>query len=171
MADYLRDKPDPGAYLQALAQKASSYNGFNLLLGTPTALWYYANRGSAIPLQLPPGLYGLSNHLLDTPWPKVNQGKRDLANWFGEDKREGKEGLFRFLRNDRLAPDDALPVTGVSLEWERLLSPMYIRSPQYGTRVSTVLLMDQRKTFTFEERAYVPEGDPRIISIDSEKKS
>jgi uncharacterized protein with NRDE domain len=168
VAEYLRDSPDPEAYLQALAQKASAYNGFNLLLGTPTALWYFANRGTGTPMQLRPGLYGLSNHLLDTPWPKVSQGKKDLLDWLKQDDKHDREVLFQFMLNDRLAPDAELPATGVSLEWERLLSPMYIRSPQYGTRVSTVLLMDQKKNFTFEERAYVPEGRPHIISIDSD---
>lgn len=163
VADFLRKSPNPHTYLQELQLAGSQYNGFNLLLGTPTSLWYYGNRGGLSPQQLSPGLYGLSNHLLDTNWPKVEKGKHYLNQWIEEGK--ASEELFSFLQDEDLAPDADLPSTGVSLEWERMLSAMYIKSESYGTRVSTMIRQEASGEFVFEERAYVPEGASHRIRV------
>ncbi len=160
VADYLAGTMPPHAYLDAVRQEADRYNGFNLLLGDTKHLFYFGNRATEIrPLE--PGLYGLSNHLLDTPWPKVERGKKALAAALRHDVVD-PETLFAFLTDTEQAPDETLPDTGVGLEWERLLSPIFIKSPAYGTRVSTVVLVDHQGHITFAERAYASgaNGEP-----------
>ena len=162
VADYLTGMMQPRVYLDAVRQEAARYNGFNLLLGDTKDLFYFGNRAADIqPLE--PGLYGLSNHLLDTPWPKVERGKKALAAALRNDVVD-PETLFAFLADTEQAPDETLPDTGVGLEWERLLSPIFIASPAYGTRVSTVVLVDHLGHATFAERAYASgaNGEPPI---------
>ncbi|MEL6588878.1 MAG: NRDE family protein [Bacteroidota bacterium] len=164
VSDYLRDSPDPEAYLKQLEEHADVYNGFNLLLGTPDAVWYFANREAVKPQKLAPGFYGLSNQILDTPWPKV-VGVKDAMETIVPRSGPDKEALFGMLQNREIAPDDALPQTGVSLEWERMLSARFIQSEAYGTRVSTFMRLDQDAQLYVEERAYVPEGAPVYANI------
>lgn len=164
VADYLRESADPEAYLAAIKPRAQAYNGFNLLLGTPQAIWYFSNRDMSPPHRLKPGLYGLSNHVLDTAWPKVQKGKRELSHYLSE-KVADPDKIFSLLGDSAPAPDEELPQTGVGLEWERLLSPLFIESPTYGTRVSTVLERDKNGTVWFEERGWVPSKEIRKITI------
>ncbi|WP_456427448.1 NRDE family protein [Rhodocaloribacter sp.] len=145
----------PAAFLDRLAPEADRYNGFNLLVGAGGALHYYSNRGAR--RALAPGLYGLSNHLLDTPWPKVVRAKTALRTILDEDRIE-PEALFALLADETKAPDDALPDTGVGLEWERLLSSIFIRSPKYGTRASTVILTNHQGKTDVYERTFPPDG-------------
>jgi uncharacterized protein with NRDE domain len=108
---------------------------------------------------LGPGLYGVSNHLLDTPWPKVAEGKKALGNLLLRQRRPAPEDLFALL-SDRTCPkDEELPDTGVGLEWERVLSSRFISSPVYGTRSSTVLLVDAGDRVTFVERTFNSDPD------------
>ncbi|MEZ4774802.1 MAG: NRDE family protein [Bacteroidia bacterium] len=146
-------------YLDHLSTQAEAYNGFNLLTFDSNTLGWYSNRHEN-PEWLDPGVYGLSNHLLNTAWPKVQQGKERLAALISPETEMNPESLFEMLNNDTIAPDDRLPSTGVSLELERMLSAMCIKSPTYGTRVSTVVLIDHSGKVYFEERAHVPEGLP-----------
>ena len=134
---------------------AAAHNGFNLLFGDMESLWCFSNCGEG-EQALAPGLYGLSNHLLDTPWPKVARGKSALA--VALQALPDETALFALLRDDRLAPDEALPRTGVSQEWERLLSAAFVRMPGYGTRSSTVLLLDRRAHLRFVEQSYLADG-------------
>lgn len=159
VTDFLEGSVGAIPYLDHLRSMAEAYNGFNLLTYDGESLGWFSNR-SHNPQPLYPGIYGLSNHLLDTPWPKVQQGKTNLAAQILSDRDINPENLFDLLKNDNLAPDDQLPSTGVSLEWERLLSAMCIKSPEYGTRVSTVVLIDHAGKVYFEERAFVPDGPP-----------
>ncbi len=145
----------PAAFLDRLEPEAHRYNGFNLLVGAGGALHYFSNRGAR--RALTPGLYGLSNHLLDTPWPKVVRAK-DLLRTILEAERIEPEALFALLADETKAPDDALPDTGVGLEWERLLSPIFIRSPKYGTRASTVVLTNRRGGTDVYERTFPVDG-------------
>lgn len=152
--DYLVDGGDPEPYLKKVDERAGLYNGFNLLAGTTDKLMYYSNQVKEI-RRLSPGLYGLSNHLLNTPWPKVEQARIDLQHAVNQqDITENR--LFGILKNDRKAPDDALPETGLSLELERAVSSVFIDTEDYGTRGSTVLLIDKRGHVTFIERHYGP---------------
>ncbi|MEL6672461.1 MAG: NRDE family protein [Bacteroidota bacterium] len=152
--DYLVGYDSPASYFEKIQPHADAYNGFNLLLGDSDALWYYGNKGPD-PRPLEPGIYGLSNHLLDSPWPKVEQGKTDLRNILTQPAWQ-PEDVFSMLGNPALYPDDQLPKTGVPLEWERRLSAAFIRSPQYGTRLSTVLQIDSQGKIDWQERSFQP---------------
>ena len=155
VADYLQNSFDPDKYLLALDRSAEFYNGYNIILGTFDDPWYYSNYQGRI-TRLGSGLYGLSNALLDTPWPKVQHGKSYLSNKLAE-KEIDKEALFDLMLNNTEAPDPQLPDTGVGLEKERALSPLFIEMENYGTRCTTLILVDQYGKVTFEERTKVPE--------------
>lgn len=167
VAQYLRGGYQAGDYLQQLSGTASAYHGFNLLLGDASGVFFFSNRGSQTE-NLAAGIYGLSNHLLDTPWPKVAQGKRAVAA-LADAAAEAGDGyrltadLFSLLQNRAAASDPELPETGVSRDWERLLSPMFISAPGYGTRASTVLLIDRAGGVHFHERGFAPDGTPRQL--------
>jgi hypothetical protein len=107
--------------------------------------------------ELAPGLYGLSNALLDTPWPKVGAGKTALQEALAHLPDE--HGVWALLRDDRPYPDHILPATGVPLEWERLLSAAFIRGTDYGTRSSTVLTVSAGGVVTFDEQSWLPGGE------------
>lgn len=155
--EYLEGGDPPLRYLGRVSHTGAAYNGFNLVAGNLREMAYYSNReGSA--RALGPGVYGLSNHLLDTPWPKVERSKAALFDMLSHDKPGLIEGLFRVLA-DGYRPEDAkLPDTGVGLEWERLLSSAFIKSPAYGTRSSTVFLVDGEGGAHFIERSFGPGG-------------
>ena len=152
--DYLTAQQSPEAYLESI--EPQSFNGYNLLLGNPDELWYSSNRGAEVQ-KLSPGIYGLSNHLLDTPWPKVKKGINYLEDFLSSEELNPQKAM-EFLSDANLAPDEILPQTGVSLEWERLLSAMFIRSPKYGTRASTLILMNYENQVRFYEQGFVPES-------------
>jgi len=113
-------------------------------------------------------LYGLSNHLINTDWPKIVRGKRQLTEILTRQASWGAEELFGLLSDRVVAPDDQLPDTGVELQWERLLSPLFITSPNYGTRSSSILLITNAGEVTFEERTFGP--NPPIGSNGSRRK-
>jgi len=142
-------------YLVEVEAVADRYNGFNLIFGDAQDLWCVSNCGEG-ERRLEPGIYGLSNHLLDTPWPKVVQGKSALGVALQALPKVAP--LLDLLCDERIAPDEALPRTGVSLEWERLLSAAFIRMPGYGTRSSTVLVLDRQHRLRFIEQTYLPDG-------------
>lgn len=152
VSGYLAGTLPPDAYLQEVAAEGHLYRGFNLIAGDPDALGYYSNReGRMRPLE--PGIYGLSNHVLDTPWPKVRTGKDRLAEILSTSDFS-IEALFGLLTDETRAGDDALPDTGVGLEIERMLSSRFIKSETYGTRSSTVLLIDYENRVRFIERTF-----------------
>lgn len=151
VADYLRGDTAPGAYLASLASNAERYNDFCLITGNRQEIWYYASRPNER-RRLEPGIYGLSNHLLDTPWPKIQQGKQRLRTLLGQDPADA--ALFELLRDETGVPDNELPQTGVSLEWERALAPLFVRTPAYGTRCSTLLFMEHQGNTRFLERTF-----------------
>ncbi len=153
----LTSRQSPAAQLAYLTRQGQRYNGFNLLFGSAGGLYAYNNQDHST-LTLSPGLYGLSNHLLETPWPKVCRGKHLLRDYLAATRIPCPEPLFELLA-DRQAPGDAeLPHTGVGLESERLLAPMFIVSPHYGTRSSSVLIVDQGGRLRFAERSYDARG-------------
>ncbi len=156
--DYLKGEMHPEAYLHALEKRAADYNGYNLLLGSGNDLWYYSNKENLI-RKVRPGIHGLSNHLMNTPWPKVEKGKSRLQTVTASEE-VSSDALIALLKDPHVAPDDALPSTGVPLEWERMLSPMFIQAPHYGTRASTVLLIDRAGTVTFVEQTIGQGNDP-----------
>lgn len=151
--DFLMGDKNARQYLAYLLPKASEYNGFNLILGDMRELYWYSNRGQG-PQLLGPGLYGLSNHLLDTPWPKVTKAKREVSKLLASDELPSDEAFFELLMDRVQAEDSLLPNTGVGLEWERILSPIFISSPIYGTRSSTLIFVDAKSNVRFIEKTY-----------------
>jgi uncharacterized protein with NRDE domain len=153
VADFLTGTQSIDRYLDQL--DGTAYNGFNLLLGDGAKLVAYSNV-SGDRHELAPGLYGLSNALLDTPWPKVSSGKTALESAIAA--LPGETVLWTLLRDDRTHPDHALPATGVPLAWERMLSAAFVLSPDYGTRSSTVLTCSTGGVVTFDEQGWLPGG-------------
>lgn len=152
VTDYLLESNSPENYLEQVAKKGKEYNGYNLIVGSAQELWYNSNYKEGVH-QLSPGLHGLSNHLLDSPWPKVERGLEKMRKILvGENVSSDR--LFEVLWDDVIAADDKLPDTGIGLERERALSSMFIKSPGYGTRCSTVVLIDKNNTVQFSERVY-----------------
>ena len=140
VAGYLSGIASPQQFVDDLAPRAEQYNGFNLLVGNREELVWYSN-GSPDDARngrsLPPGVYGLSNGSLDSPWHKVVTAKAQFSSLLCQGAPE--DAYFEMLADTSLAPDCRLPSTGVSLEWERILSAVCIESPRYGTRSSTVV--------------------------------
>jgi uncharacterized protein with NRDE domain len=155
VSEYLKGELNSEEYLQSLRGKVAGYNGYNLVLGDLERLYCYSNRSDEI-VRITPGVHGLSNHLLNTPWPKVVRGKEALARLL-EQEELSREALFAILADRSKAPDEQLPDTGVGLELERLLSSIFITSERYGTRSSTILLVDRQRQAIFVERSF--EGD------------
>jgi uncharacterized protein with NRDE domain len=154
---YLRGSQDPRRYLQSVSRAGSEYGPYSLLVGDGERLYYHSNRGEGI-LELPPGVHGLSNHLLNTPWPKITNGKARVAKLLGAAPAELTAGLFEILLDRTPAPEAELPNTGVGLQRERELSASFIAGDHYGTRASTVLLIDRSNGVLFIERAFGPGG-------------
>lgn len=151
---YLSTNLDPKTYIENLGDIVEKYNGFNLLFGTISSLYYYSNLEKRI-RHVKKGVHGLSNSLLDVPWPKVTRGIKTLANIIKQEDI-AVDDLFAMMA-DREQPDDVdLPRTGVSLEWERLLAPMLVTGKNYGTRASTILLADRNNRVQLWERSFVP---------------
>ncbi len=159
---YLTGSSSAEKYLKRVSARAAEYNGFNLLLGDARDIFVYSNRGKM--QKLTPGIYGLSNRLLDTPWPKVRRGKKLMKAALDKKGAELEEALFALLADRQVPPDDQLPETGVNLEWERMLSPIFITSPVYGTRSSSILLIGRNKRIKFMEKVYNGEKEPWVVS-------
>lgn len=152
--DYLTGREDPASYLAQVDRRADKYDGFNLLTGTMDRLMYYSNKEKSI-RKVPPGVHGLSNHLLDTPWKKVRDAKTGIQEVLDKQTIPVDE-LFEILINDSVAGDEELPKTGLPADLERAVSPIFIKTGQYGTRSSTVLLVDKEGEVIFEERRFKP---------------
>ena len=153
VSDFLLGQLGPEEYIDKLDREAVKYNGFNLIFGDKGQYYWYSNRGDGVQ-SLGPGVFGLSNHLLDTPWPKVVRGKDALTSLLSGQRAPSLEELFHILGDGTVADDASLPHTGVELEWERILSPIFIKSPTYGTRSSTVMLIDANNRVTFVEKTF-----------------
>ena len=159
-ADFLHGNEAPEAYLKSVAPKSGQYGGFSLLIGDIGHLWSYSNRGAGIE-EITPGVHGLSNHLLDTPWPKVTRGRQRVAALLEASEAKLIEGLFDALADRVVAADTELPDTGVGAGRERELSPAFIAGERYGTRASTVLLVSHGGKVTFIERRFDALGAPQ----------
>jgi uncharacterized protein with NRDE domain len=152
VSDFLLSDQSPQSYLQQVESKSHQYNGFNLVVGRGDQLYYHSNYKRGID-KLTPGLHGLSNHLLDTPWPKVERGKEKLKTLLSSDSISSAQ-LFHFLQDDLRALDSQLPETGIGIARERALSSMFIKTDGYGTRCSTVILINHENQVEFTERVY-----------------
>lgn len=154
----LADPATPAEALTAAIADASEHNGFNLVVADGAHAHWGWNRGGA-PRALESGIHGLSNASLDAPWPKVLRTKAAIAAWC-ESGDDDPSALVAVLADRTLAPDEALPSTGVTLEWERLLSAPFIVSERYGTRSSTIVTLDRDGHTRFVERSFDATGEP-----------
>lgn len=152
VSDYLIEPVSASAYINKIAQQGALYNGFNLVVGSPDEFYYYSNHAEGVK-RLTEGFYGISNNLLDTPWPKVTLGKQKIAAILQKQNIDPEE-ILSALNHDSVAQDAELPQTGLSLERERALSAMFIKTENYGSRCSTVILIDKQNNVEFTERTY-----------------
>lgn len=158
VADFLRGRDSASDFAQRLAGDALRYAGFNLLLWDGEALLYLTNEPTFRAESVTPGIHGLSNATLDTPWPKLRRLTADLRDWTSQNRTD-PSSLLTALGNDEIPADSELPDTGVGLHYERFLAPPFIRGGQYGTRASTVV-MAKKNGARFVERRFGPEAAP-----------
>lgn len=159
VADFVAGHARPAAYLARRATHAADYNGFNLLIADDERLGYCTNRGDRRTRWLGPGIYGLSNHLLDTPWPKLASAKAAFAKALAT--LPAPAAFLELLADQEIVPDSHLPETGVPIEWERILSAIFVRSEHYGTRASTLLTRHRDGLTTLLERSF--DADARAL--------
>jgi len=152
IVNYLRRAGSPEEYMNSVVHGSGAYNGFNLLCGNLDDLYYYSNVANK-PIRLEPGVYGLSNSLLDTPWPKTVAAKAFMEAELGHQEPD-PDRLFAGLGHSEIYPDDQLPDTGAGLKMERALSSIFIRMKNYGSRSSTVLMIDKDDCISFFERQF-----------------
>ena len=164
VSSYLNSNESPFIWLEKLKKDADKYNGFNLLTGDKDHLYYYSNHDANNIKQLEPGIYGLSNEFLDSPWPKVKKGKKELKKLISKESLPSNDVFFNILKNTDQPSDKELPNTGVGLDWERILGPMFIQNPIYGTRSSSLIFINKKGQADFIERSYKPGSDDFIIS-------
>lgn len=158
---FLNSNVSAAEFIRSLHPTLSRYGGFNLLLGDTTGVHYCSNR-TPQEARLEPGVYGLSNHLLDTPWPKLVKAKVRLRRLLSDDSALTEDRLAGLLADpSRYASDsDDLPNASVDPDLERALSAAFIQTPEYGTRCTTVLTISRQGEVTFTERSFTPDGQP-----------
>lgn len=177
---FLKSSLPPSHYVENTSKIAQQYNGFNLLVGdlgnqVNPSLYWASNRKfdnnnikkeQAITTEkLTPGIYGLSNAMLDTPWPKVKHRIASFIQVLSMDtgKLNNFENYLSLLNHQEKAPDSDLPNTGVSLEWERTLSAAFIKTENYGTRASSVLRVRKDGVFQFIEKSFDKSGEIGLV--------
>lgn len=171
-------------FAHELSQSGQAYGGFNLLTATLNAagageLTYCHNLTDLLPAEAPPtpqrlvpGIHAVSNSVLDTPWPKLQQARERFANALEHlpDTGQFSQAALALLTDRQRATDAELPRTGVPLEWERILSSIFVHSPNYGTRASTLLWIDRHGQANFREISFGPDGvvtDERQFTLDA----
>lgn len=157
IVNFLNSGTPADRYFNSLQKELNRYNGFNLLFGTRDQIYWLSNVKNKIE-PVKPGIHGLSNKDLDTPWPKVKNGINALSKAVQNDLTSKQ--LFSLLTDSSRPEDSELPDTGVGIEWERHLSPIFIQSPGYGTRSSTIMLIDGAGRLKVTERTFDLPDDP-----------
>lgn len=155
VTEYLLSGDPPERFLASIAARAGAYNGFNLIAGDGATLWYFGSREGVL-RAVEPGVHGLSNHLLDEPWPKVRRGRAVMEEALRD--ADPAPRLFRMLSDANPAADAELPDTGVGITWERRLATALITGEEYGTRCSTVVTFAANGAVRLEERTRVADG-------------
>lgn len=153
VTNFLTGSTHPETYLQQLHERRHEYSGFNIIVGNADELYYYGNEQGEV-IKIEPGTHSLCNQLLNTPWPKVKRAKSSLNDYVMNNETINPDELFIQLQDDTVAPDEELPDTGIGLERERQVSPIFIRTEDYGTRVSTVILITHDNQVQFIERTF-----------------
>jgi uncharacterized protein with NRDE domain len=168
VTDVLTTHSSPPAFMERLADDGDRYNGFNLVAGTGGGLWAYSNRSRRPPVAIPPGVHGLSNALLDTPWPKVVGGVRELAASLGLGGAQLEDRLLEVLADRTTPPDRDLPDTGVGFDMERVLGSRFVVTTAYGTRASYVVLFGRDGVVRVTEQVFdhgEPAGEPHRFTF------
>jgi uncharacterized protein with NRDE domain len=165
VTEFLLGGDSPARFLSNLSARAHEYNGFNLIVGDGVSLFFYGSR-EGTPRAIEPGVYGLSNHLLDEPWPKVTLARREMQAALED--TDPAPRLFTMLSSEAPAADVQLPQTGVGIAWERRLSAALITGEDYGTRVSTVVAISAAGAMRFEERTRDADGKVVQINVNGE---
>lgn len=155
-------------FLTALAATAAEYGRFNLLLWDGASLRFASNHPRFVTQAVAPGVHAMSNGAFDARWPKSAHATRALSSWLASpaagaghaNEAPALAPLFEALADTAPAPDGLLPDTGVGIELERALSPVFLRGERYGTRCSSVVLVDA-DAITFVERRFGPKGTSR----------
>ncbi len=159
MPGFLGQPDSPGDFLSRLETDAPGYSGLNLLIGDTDQLWYASNRLDRFARPLPAGIYGLSNEFLDTPWPKLRRVRHRFEAWLTGASADPVTELFDLLA-DRTPATEGPPQVGLSPEWEKTLSAPFVVHPTYGTRCSTLLLLEPAGSAVMAERRFDPQGAP-----------
>lgn len=154
VTDFLAENVSPKVFLETLKERKADYAGFNILVGDADSLFYFSNKQAEIK-EVSAGTHGLSNQLLNTAWPKVVKGRTKLRDYVLGHAIIDTDALFDIISDADIAPDALLPNTGVGMDLERQLSPLFIKTPTYGTRSSTVLLVGHDQSITFVERTFI----------------
>ncbi len=175
VADYLAGPVlAPLPYLHRIAELGAAYNGFNLIVGdlSRRELGWYCNRADTAPALLPAGVHGISNAVLDTPWPKLLRKRGEIGTQVARERAPTLDALIELMRDPSVAPDDELPNTGIGLARERALSAAFIETPDYGTRGTTALRVDMSGTTLSVEIAERSDddGSHRITRRESHER-
>lgn len=153
VTNYLKETSSPEDFLQQLNEEKDTYEGFNVLIGNANELFYYNNiRGETVNMKA--GVHGLSNHFLNTNWPKVELGKSRLEAYCLNHEHIIPSDLFHIHANEEIAKNEDLPETGIGLALESQLSPLFIKTAEYGTRSTIVLTIDNNDVVDFTERTF-----------------
>jgi uncharacterized protein with NRDE domain len=164
--DWLAQKSTPAMFLEQLEAHAQRYAGFNLLINDADSLWYASNRAPRFALALERGVYGLSNLLLDTPWPKLTRVRAKFTAWLAEQiaqpaardavpSAEALEPLFAMLADrTRAMPDAPEKARPLAPEWVEILSSPFVLHPLFGTRCSTLVLIGHDGSLCVQERRF-----------------
>ncbi|RNF85257.1 NRDE family protein [Montanilutibacter psychrotolerans] len=168
--DFAASDADNDGFFAALADTAHEYGRFNLLGWDGNQLGFASNHPGFTHAPVAPGVHAMSNGAFDAPWPKSGHATRALSNWLQSPAADvdvddtALAPLFAALADITVAPDDALPDTGVGLELERRLSPPFVHGDRYGTRCSTVVLVEADR-IVFAERRFGPQASPMGQSV------
>lgn len=155
--EFLGGTADADAIADDLLEEAAAFAPFNLLIADAQSCRYVGNHPQAKTRHIEPGIYGLSNGEFDAPWPKAKRLRETMREWASTDATD-LQPLWDVLADERIAPDDELPDTGVGIEWERRLSAAFIRGADYGTRASTIIAIDREGRGFICERRFGPNG-------------
>lgn len=167
--NYLKKDIEPEVYLSSIADGGKDYKGFNLLVGNYDSMYYFSNYDKAM-RKLEKGIYGLSNSLLDVPWPKVTKGSKTLTEILQNEDIE-VESLFTMMADCEQPEDQDLPDTGVGIELERMLGPAFVMSDNYGTSLSTVILVGHDRKINLWERTYISKSPEKWNEVYHEFQS
>lgn len=166
VVSFLKWQGETARFLEKLSHTRQQYKPFNLIFGSAWGeIFFFSSEENSSRL-LSQNIYGLSNASLDTPWPKVTKSKEQFRKLL-KSPRIDQEALFEMMKNEQTASDESLPKTGVPLEWERALSPIFIRakSMNYGTRSTSLVLFEKNRRIRFIEKSYGQDEKAPIVSL------